>query len=273
MIETGIHNNLTSEQYHSDKESLSRSALLDFKKSPRKYWAKHLNPERPIEEPKPAMILGTAFHTLILEPHLFEEQYFTLPEKVLLKDVGRELYDEYKKIEKEAEETKKCVLSWNTMEQLRCMQASLFANIKAKELIENAVYESSYFWKDLHSGLILKSRPDIIKGSIYIDLKTIEDASPENYQREMVKCGYHIQGAMVRDGYFELTGEKIEACINLCVEKTYPYSIGIYIIDELAIEAGHCEYKQLALDLKHAIAHNTFDDYPIQTIGLPRWAT
>ncbi len=215
MINEGIYHNLSSEDYHNDKSSISRSALCDFKKSAKKYWAKHLNPDRPIEETKPSWIIGSALHTMILEPHLFEEQYFTLPEKVLLKDVGRELYDEYKRIEKEAEETKKQVLSWNIREQLQCMQASLFANTRAKELIEGAVYESSYFWEDPHSGLMLKSRPDILQGNIYVDLKTIEDASPENYQREMAKYGYHIQAAMVKDGVLKLEQQELLACINV----------------------------------------------------------
>jgi hypothetical protein len=32
------------------------------------------------------------------------------------------------------------------------------------------------------------------------------------------------------------------------------------------------KYKQLCLDLKEAVAENTFNDYGIQTIGLPKWA-
>jgi exodeoxyribonuclease VIII len=273
MMEQGIYLDLPSNDYHGDKTSFSRSSLLDFKKSPRKYWARHLNPERPPEEPKPSWILGTAFHTLILEPALFDKNYIVLPEKVLLREVGREAYDEYKKAEKEAKNSKgKILLSWADSERLRAMQKSLSENEKARQLIENAEYETSYFWQDEHSGLMVKSRPDIINGNLYIDLKTIEDANPGNYQREMGVYGYHIQAAMVQDGHYKLTGEKIAASINICVEKSYPYSIGIYIIDELAIEAGHCEYKQLLLDLKLALAHNEWADYPVQTIGLPRWA-
>lgn len=268
----GMYPNLPSEDYHGHKQSISRSALMDFKKNPRKYWAKHLNPDRPKEESKPSWTFGTAFHTLILEPHLFEQNYFVMPEKVLLKDVGREAYDEYKRIEQEASSTSRIVLSQCEFLRLRDMQDRVQAHPKASALISGGIFESSYFWKDVHSGLMIKSRPDILHSNIYVDLKTIDDASPQNFQREMVKYGYHIQGAMVRDGVEQLTNERISAVINICVEKTYPYSIGIYIIDEAAIDEGHMQYKQALLDLKHAIGHNEFPDYDVCTIGLPKWA-
>ena len=272
MINEGIYYDLSSEAYHGDKDSISRSALMEFKKSPYRYWAKHLNPDRPKEESKPSWEFGTAFHTLILEPHLFAKHYFIMPEKVLLKNVGREKYDEYKKVEEEAETTDKQVLSRSDYNRLRDMQGALSRHQRASELVGEAVYESSYFWQDEHSGLRLKCRPDILHANMYVDLKTIHDASPQNYQREMAKHGYHIQAAMVKDGVKAVENRELSACINICVEPTYPYSIGIYIIDEFALETGHLEYKQSCLDLKAAKESQSFPDYGIQTIGLPRWA-
>ena len=171
MIEPGIYTNLSSEDYHSDKNSISRTALMEFKKSPYKYWAHHLNPDRPEKITKPSWTFGTAFHTFILEPHLFEQHYFIMPEKLFLKDVGRKLYEEYKAIEKEAEETTKEVLSRSDYLKLCAMRDAINRNGRAKELIEGAIYESSYFWQDEHSGLMVKSRPDILHSNIYVDLK------------------------------------------------------------------------------------------------------
>lgn len=275
MIKPGVYPNLSSEDYHSDKNSLSRSSLLDFKKNPRKYWAKHLDPNKPIEKTKPSWEFGTAFHTLILEPHLFFLNYAMEPDKVpLLKEVGREEYDMAKQRQEiwNIENKGKIILSQKDFHTLNEMAMSLSSHSKARELITNAIYECSYFWEDEHSGLMLKSRPDILHQNIYVDLKTIDDASPQNYQREMVKYGYHIQAALVDDAIQVLKGEKLSAFINICVEKTYPYCVAIYIIDEMAIESGRYEYKNIALDLKRAIVDNEFNDYPVQTIGLPKWA-
>ena len=271
MINLGIYTTMTSEDYHADKDSISRSALMDFKKSPRKYWANHLNPDRPPKEAKTAWTFGSAFHTLILEPHLFEMTYFIMPERVYLNTDGEEKYRAYKKIEEEAKTTNKTVLSLADYTRLCEMRTILFTNERAKSLIDYGIYESSYFWEDEHSGLIVKSRPDILSAEMYIDLKTIDDASPNSFQKSMAQYGYHIQAAMVKDGVLNLTGEKLQSCINICVETKYPYSVGIYIIDEAAIEYGHCEYKQLLLDLKSAIVYNEFNDYEPQTISLPKW--
>lgn len=272
MIKPGIYTDLSSDDYHGDKESISRSALMDFKKSPKLYWANHINPDRPAKEPTKAMTFGSAFHCWILEPELFGNQYAPLPAKVLLKDVGREIYDNHKNNTEMLEKSGRVIISSDEWILLRHMSSALKGHKKAWGLIEGGVYESSYIWQDRHSGLMVKARPDILNLNCYIDLKTIDDASPQSYQRAMVTGGYHTQAAMVMDGYEQLTGERLSAAINICIEKTYPYSIGIYIIDEAAIEAGHMEFKQLLLDLKDCIHDNTFSDYPSMTIGLPKWA-
>lgn len=273
MIEQGIYYDLTSDDYHGDKDSISRSSLMDFKKSPYFYYSKHLNPDRPLEEPKAALEFGTAFHMLILEPELFEQTYIAKPEPLLLKDVGRENYDKYKTVVAYIEKSNKKILSIKDFENLRKMQDSLVANAKARELIQDGIYESSYFWIDEDSGVMLKARPDILHDNLYVDLKTCDDASPYAFQKSMANYGYHIQAAMVEDGIRILHPHKIGmfTSINICVEKKYPYSIGIYIIDEAAIDAGRQEYKQLCIDLASAKDHNKFPDYEPQTLGLPRW--
>jgi len=275
MMESGIYLNdaLSSDAYHADKSSISRSSLMDFKRNPRKYWANHVNPDRPPRKWKESWEFGSAFHTLILEPNLFDEQYFVMPEKVLLKNVGEVLYREFKKIEEEAAQTTKRVLSQADYQKLIAMRESLFAHSRATGLLQKAVYESSYFWQDENTGLMLKSRPDILHSNIYVDLKTCDDASPQAFQKSMALYGNHIQAAMVQDGVHALTGNKLDACINVCVEKTYPHCVGIYIISEAAIEFGKCEYKQILLDLKAAMCENAYSDYPIQTIDLPSWYT
>lgn len=271
MILPGIYTDLSSEEYHKDKTSISRSSIMDFKKSPRKYWAKHINPNRPKEEPKAAWNFGSAFHMFILEPDLFNNTYLIEPERVFLKDVGREKYEEFKLKMEQIEKSGSPVISSKEWETILAMRESLKENKKAWDLIEGGVYESSYFWVDSESGLTLKSRPDILHDKIYVDLKTCTEGSPDTFQREMVKYGNYIQAAMVRDSVEILKGSKISACINICVETTYPYSVGIYIIDPEAVQFGSDEYKRISLDLKHAFVHNTWDDYPISTIGLPKW--
>jgi exodeoxyribonuclease VIII len=272
MIESGIYPHLSNEDYHGDKNSLSRSSLKDFHRNPYYYHAMHLNVERPPKEPTRDMILGSAFHTFILENHLFDKEYAIEPFKVLLKDVGREAYDAYKAECEILEKTKKIILSLDEYNTLLRMRETLERDQRVRSLITDGEIEKSFFWKDERSGLIVKARPDVLHHNMIIDLKTCADASPGGFQRAMADGWYHIQGAMIRDAVRVLEGRTINTVINICVEKKYPYCVGIYIIDELALDHGEVLYKQLLFQMKDCIETQEFKDYPIQTIGLPKWA-
>lgn len=262
----GIHPNLSNEDYHGHKESYSRSALMEFKKSPYRYWANYLNPDKPTREVTEAMIFGSAFHEFILEHELFYSHYAAIPMDIDRRTKkGKEAYEDFLKEGKQ-------LFTYKQMEQLNSMRNALGKHSKAMQLIEGATYEQSYFWTDPESELIVKARPDILHTNMIVDLKTCADASPRAFQRAMVDGGYHMQGAMIRDAVRTLEGRDISAVINIAIEKIYPFSIGIYIIDEYALDAGEAEYKAILLSLKHAIAYNEFPGYEVQTVSLPAWA-
>ncbi len=268
----GCYQELSNENYHAIKSHLSRSAIIDYDKSPYTYWAKHLNPERPIKDATLQMELGTAFHTLILEPKRFNEEYIMKPTPVLLKDVGREAYDKYKGVCDYIEKCGQRVLSFDDWHNLMAMKTKLESNEQAMQLVRDSRIENSFFWKDDYTGMLVKARPDILHENMIVDLKTCSDASPRAYQAEMVKYGYHIQGAMVRDAVKAIEGRRINNVINICVETKYPHNMAIYIIDELAIDEGQVKYKNILLAIKHAIGNNEWLDYGVQTISLPKWA-
>jgi hypothetical protein len=268
MIETGIYPSLSNEDYHADP-AISRSGIMTFLKSPYKYWSEYLNPYRPPKESTKAMDLGNAFHTYVLENNKFYERYY-VHTPFLLKEIGREAYDENKRKLAEAELTKNIILL-DDYHILALMYESIWNNKQAHELIEGATYESSYFWECEHSVIMCKARPDILHHNIIVDLKTCADASSRAYQRAMVDGGYHIQGAMIREGIKQLTGKDISTVINICVEKTYPYEVAIKIISEDALESGHKKFKQALLDIKHCIEYNKWESYEPEIVNLPSW--
>jgi PDDEXK-like domain of unknown function (DUF3799) len=268
----GCYTDLSNEDYHAEKEFVSRSAIMDFSISHYTYWAKHLNPMKHARDTTPAMKFGSAFHTYILEPEKFLKDYAIYPLKVLLKDVGREAYDKFKKECEEIETSFKTILLSQEYLTLLEMRNRICDNLNAVNLISNARIENSFFWQDEHSGMLLKARPDILHDNMIVDLKTCSDASPRAYQNEMVKYGYHVQGAMIRDAVEAIEGRRINTVINICIETKYPYNMAIYMIDEFALDEGHKKYKQICLDLKAAREKDYYPDYGIQTISLPKWA-
>ncbi len=271
MLNEGIYTNLdlTDDQYHADRESISRSTIMEFKRSPYHYYAKYIENTAPEKEVSDALVLGSAFHKMILEPKRFEKEYAVAPVKVLLKDVGAKLYQEYKtKLEKiEASDLTK--LTANAYAQLLAMKNRLTNHEEARALIEGGKNEHSLVWREPHSGLMCKARPDVWHEDIIVDLKTCEDANPRKMAYEMRDRGYHIQAAMIRDGIQQLTGKTINNFVLLCVEKKYPYAIAIYFISRDAIERGKQEYVENLLQIKSANEYNIFRSYETLELNLP----
>lgn len=268
----GRFQNLSNEEYQAATDYISRSAILDFDKSPYTYWANYINPERKKKETS-AINIGSAFHTYILQPELFDKQFAVEPKKVLLKDVGREEFDAYKAQLSALEKAGKSILSHKEYKTILAM-ADKFKNNKDVELaLDGGEIENSFFWFDEDNKLGLKARPDVyFNNGVVLDIKTSNDASPRHYQNDMIKYGYHIQAAMIKDGVKRIENVDISHFINIVIETKYPHNIGIYFIDETAIDFGHAKYRKILQDLKVAIETNKFQDYGTHTIGLPKWA-
>lgn len=64
---------MTNDEYHA-ASGVSKSHLdLIAQKSPLHYWHRYINPNREPSVKNPAMKLGTATHTAILQPNEFEK--------------------------------------------------------------------------------------------------------------------------------------------------------------------------------------------------------
>jgi PDDEXK-like domain of unknown function (DUF3799) len=292
-MEPGIYADLSNEDYHKDT-AISRSGIVMFNDSPFKFWANYINPNKPEKKETEAMAFGSALHKLVLEPldfnyeYVLEPEYRIGPKKVLLKNAGRPAFEAYKaekaKIDYindalEEDFQAKIIekglkpIDKKTFHELTVMSECLYHHAKAKDLLEDALYERSLFWLDKESGLRVKCRPDIWHDNIIVDLKTCVSANSRAYQHSMVDGGYHIQGAMIREGIRELTGKDIPNVLNICIEKTYPYEIGIKVIGEAALNEGRRKFKEILIAIKSAIQHNEWNSYQDETIELPHWYT
>jgi exodeoxyribonuclease VIII len=221
-MKTYSSDTLSNEEYHADK-AISRSGIMEFKKSPYHFNMNIRAEKKKPKESTPAMVFGSAFHAFMLEHDKFEAEYIIKPERVLLKEVGPAAYETYKNELAEIEETEKTIISQADYSKILEMAYFVNLNEQARDLINGAVYERSFFWVDKESELRVKARPDILHSNMIVDLKTCFDASPRAFQRAIVDGGFHIQGAMVRDAVRAVEGRDISNVVYLAVEKTYPY--------------------------------------------------
>lgn len=288
QIENGVHD-IPNDIYHSSL-GLSRSGLMEFKKSPYHYWHRYLNPERKPSFTTPAMKLGELVHALVLEPEHFEERYAVKPIPVevpkcgLLKDVGREEFDIQKAAREDAQLLNEEIMNRFIFESLDkekisielYNEAKMYADAVLKDSVAQALFtgvqvEKSIYFTHKGTGLQCKVRPDAWIGNVVTDLKTCKDASFDAFQRAAVGSGYFIQAAMIKQA-LESIGLSLDKFIFYCVEKTEAVPCTYYDLDMESLERGENEYNNLMHGIAYCMESNRWGAYQPQTLTYPTWA-
>lgn len=265
VIKPGTYD-LSIEDYHLGP-GISRSGLMELKRSPYHYWYQYLNSNYKPDPPTPSQILGSALHTLILEPNEFEKRYFVVPEFSKITKEGKARWETIK-----TEIGHKETLSSSQYQILQAMVESFQKYELTNQLLETAAIEQSLYWNDSGTNILCKCRPDILRSNMICDLKTAKDGSPRSFQYAAFNYGYHIQAAMIQEALMEIKKVQIKDFLFLVIEKSAPYVISIYQLDQASIEQGRYEFKQLLMRYKHCLEMNDWPAYEIQEISLPHYA-
>jgi hypothetical protein len=72
---------MNNTDYHTHP-AISKSHLDQVAKSPLHYWARYLDPNRVVPEPTPAMAIGSAVHTHVLELDQWDARYVSAPDGI-----------------------------------------------------------------------------------------------------------------------------------------------------------------------------------------------
>jgi hypothetical protein len=264
-MKPGIYN-ISNEEYHSS-EGISRSGLMLFKKSAKHYWNRYLNPNRKPEKETYAKKFGNAMHVSILEHDLFKDNYVILPKIDRRTKIGKEQWAEWEKKNADKE-----IISIDDYEKILEITQSIRDDDYAANLIDNAEYEQSIYWEDEETGILCKARPDIMHDNIICDLKSTADASEFSFMNSAYRYGYHIQAAMLKDGFEKITKKELKAVVLIAFEKEPPYAVKSYIVDDSAIEKGQEEYKALLKNYKESLTENKWKSYGASYLFLPSYA-
>ena len=252
--------------------AVSKSGLDQIAKSPLHYWARYLDPNRVWPEPTPAMRLGTALHTHVLELDQWDKQIAVAPGDINRRTKeGKEQWAAF-----EADAKRKTVITADDAEVVMAMGRSVWRHPAAAMLLHwQGKAETTHMWTDPTTGAECKCRPDWLTndGNLIIDLKTTEDASPSGFQRSVANYRYHVQASWYLDGVEAATGHRPDQFIFICVEKKPPYAVAVYAADAEMIQIGA---ETAARDLARLVeckASNTWPGYSdqIEPLSLPAW--
>lgn len=135
-----------------------------------------------------AMAFGSAVHTAILEPHLFNEQYAISEKFDKRTKAGKEASAAF-----EAANTGKLILDQDEFFKISKIKENCLAIPAVKTALDAFEKEKSILWK---SGEVpFKARLDLVdvSGGVVIDLKTTRDATEKGFLRQLLELRYDIQ--------------------------------------------------------------------------------
>lgn len=264
IYDNGIHE-ITNEAYHASA-GISRSALMQLNKSPYHYWANYINSEREPQEKTPEFILGNLIHTLVLEPHLADERYVVPPELDRRTKDGKFKYMQFIGTLCGREEVSR--EHWLIANNVA---KAVLRHELAAQLLEGYAIEQSIYFTHSWTGAQCKVRPDARNGSLVVDLKTTADASYRAFQSSAYKYGYFCQAGMIQCA-LESIGIEMERFVIVSVEKKYPYPVGLFVLDEEAIDFGVNQFNELMSRYNKCRKIWEWPSYPIQTLSIPKYA-
>lgn len=267
-MKPGMYEGLDNEKYHGSA-GVSKSGLCLVGKCPSKYKHRYIDGNQP--ERTPAMALGAALHTMVLEPQIFNDNYAVAPVINRRTKVGKAEWAAFQEANKN-----KDVLTQDDFGEISRYTVSIMSNPVARNILKEGVAEASLYHTDEETGKLVKCRPDWMVEGIIADVKTAIDASPEGFSKACFNLGYHIQAAMYKDIVQKVTGRTIESFIFIVVEKKEPYEAVIYVADDDMMHKGFEDYRATLQKYSDCVDNGNWTGYAgkkhYQKIGLPPWA-
>ena len=256
---------ITNEQYHAS-EGISRSKLMLLDKSPYHFWYETMSGLADKQEATPAMNIGSAFHTMLLEPAKFQMEFAIAPKVDRRTKQGKEDWDLFTQ-----ESEGKILLSDDQFSKVSKMVELVSKHEIVTTLLDEAVYEQSIFWTDKETGLQFKTRPDIWSSKMVVDLKTTNNASAYSFMRSALEYGYYLQAGMAHEACKAL-GKPFDMFVILACEKEAPHVPAIYIMKDDALQFGINQFTTYKRKLKKCLDENKWEGYLVQELAVPTFA-
>ena len=264
-LDVGLHPGIDESDYHADL-AVSQSQLKVLRYgTPRHLRHQILHPK----DPTPAMELGSAVHSSILTPDLFDSGYVRA-----LEGDGRK--KEVKEARaRQAAEFPGCVpMKPEDYDRCLAMRHEVLAHKDASVLLDCQRKELTAVWEDEATNLLCRARMDAVSddGTIIVDVKTTRDASREAFSRAIYQFGYEVQAACSVDGAVA-NGLPATLFAIIAVEVDPPHCVCVFQISGEAIDAGRQELRRLMQIYSDCVDRDEWPSYrsPVE-ITLPAYA-
>lgn len=264
-------------------EGLNKSSIDKLLKAPAEYHELTMLPQ---PEPTPAMRLGTALHSFVLQPERFQDDVCILTRPATTK--------EGKAQKKEAEDKGQVCVSVEDYEKIFRMRGHMLAHPRIRPLLPHVDCELakglqslagdsevSLYWEEEFAGCSTqcKARVDriaILPGGdvIGLDVKTTSGGlDPDSLAKTIATYHYHRQAAWYVHGMARL-GLAVSAFVFVFTSTQAPYLCVPVMVDSRAEMLGLAECKLAAEAYATGLQTEEWPSYSdtIEEIDLPEWA-
>lgn len=250
--------NMPFADYLAD-DSVSQSDLKKFADNPEAYaWSK-----KHASTPTAAMQRGTAHH-LLMEGR----------DDLVVCFEGTRRGKAWEEFQQE-NEGKLILTTGEYGPALARRDRALSAPLVADVCSHCEMWEGSMFGVDPDLLFDVKGRFDALapKLNALVDIKTAADASPAGFQSAMARFRYHWQAAWYTDLARQL-GYTIESVLFVVSEADAPFTVGLYEIDQRAVELAREEMRPVKERFLACQERGEFPGYTgksISVLDLPSW--
>jgi hypothetical protein len=242
--------------------ALNMSSLVNIQKSPKhyKYCLTHTKETK-------ALTLGRAIHSLILEPHLFQNEFIVEPKIDRRTKEGKEIAARF-----EAEADGKEILTEPDYEKAKRVAFSVLESPKIRSMLLKGEAEVSITQQI--NEVDMKFRLDFLSQDFILDLKTCQDCTMREFSRDFFNYDYHIKLAAYQHAAFLETG-KLLPVIVLAAEKDDECDYQVFQIDQDYLDIGRAEFLKMLEKFKECLAKDEWDgiDKSVKVIYAPEWLT
>ncbi len=287
---TSIHYDMPAREYHGDQDGprLSQSlASLCTLQSPLHAWNAHpLLGGKPYAGPwiyKPGTDDGTIAHSLILEPDSANIE--EIDASTILTKTGKVAdspfsTDEGKRIKARALANGRIPLLTETLAVHKYTAQALRSRFEDEGVLFDGDSEVVIYWQEEtpHGPVRCRCRLDhltVTHDRIKIrDLKTTDNAHPDNVQNQCWRLGYDIQRAAyvraVESAFPEYVGRiDYELCFG---EIDKPYAVNVVELDPELCRVGELRWERGRDRWTEALMTDTWRGYGRTIIAQPAWA-
>ena len=246
----------SNEDYHSKSQYISSSLLKTIHS---KSVTHYLEADPPTGK---ALEVGSAFHTLVLEPHLFDKEYMICPKVDRRTKAGKAMFGA--KVA-EAKDQEKTLIMQEDYDLVKAMADSVAQTEYQSLLIdaqgsnkEYSIYIENFRIPDLDFDFRVRVRPDLYTrkkltigektyDGMCVDLKSCQSSSPKEFRRAVYNFSWHVQAAyyqdLLRHAALDAGVPQDLPFLFLAVEKSRPFCVQLYELNDDLMAEGRKAYQ------------------------------